>query len=212
LADIVALRSSAARRYGGAPDVATVTSVDVLNSPSAARPLTEMMLSLPADGAVALLIASEDIAKRVSRKPVWITGMGASADRHAFAARKANALEACEVAGAAALKRAGWAAKDADLAEVSGSTVVGELLVLEALGVTAPLKGIGAAGGSVAVNPSGGALPADPIMATGLVRLAHAARALSEPSDYGLKAASKALAHGAGGVGMQTHCVFALEV
>jgi acetyl-CoA C-acetyltransferase len=49
-------------------------------------------------------------------------------------------------------------------------------------------------------------------MATGLIRLSEAALQLAFPSDYGLKSATKAIAHGAGGVGMQSHCVFALEV
>jgi len=49
-------------------------------------------------------------------------------------------------------------------------------------------------------------------MATGLIRLAEAARQLTYPTEYGLKAPSSAIVHGAGGVGMQTHCVFTLEV
>jgi acetyl-CoA C-acetyltransferase len=49
-------------------------------------------------------------------------------------------------------------------------------------------------------------------MATGLIRLAEAARQLTYPTEYGLKAPSSTIVHGAGGAGMQTHCVFTLEV
>jgi acetyl-CoA C-acetyltransferase len=50
-------------------------------------------------------------------------------------------------------------------------------------------------------------------MATGLVRMSEAARQLSYPGEYGLaRAPSAAVVHGAGGVGMQTHCVFTLEI
>jgi acetyl-CoA C-acetyltransferase len=49
-------------------------------------------------------------------------------------------------------------------------------------------------------------------MATGLVRLSEARRQLSIPSDYGIEAPKSAIVHGAGGVGMQTHCVLTLEV
>ena len=62
------------------------------------------------------------------------------------------------------------------------------------------------------MNLSGGALPADPIMATGLVRLAQAAQQLATPEVYALDSPRLAVAHGAGGVGMQTHCVLTLEV
>ena len=49
-------------------------------------------------------------------------------------------------------------------------------------------------------------------MATGLVRLSEAARQLAYPGEYALKGPASAMVHGAGGVGMQSHCVFTLEV
>jgi acetyl-CoA C-acetyltransferase len=186
---------------------------DVLSSENVARPLKRLMMSRPTDGAVAILIASEDVARRASRNPVWITGMGASADKHAFATRKAGALEACEVAAQSAYKRAGWSKPKASVAEVSASSAVSELLVLESLGLATAGRGIDLMNSeSIAINRSGGALPADPVMATGLVRLSEAADQLAHPEAWNLKAPSSAIVHGAGGVGMQTHCVFALEV
>ncbi len=214
LAGIVADRWKAAKERGGVQIDEAPTASDILSAPVAARPLTTSMMSRPADGAVAVLIASESVARRVARQPVWVTGMGHAADRHAFAARKSGTLEACEAAGASALKRAGMNAADASVAEVSASSVVTELMVLESIGIAARGKGADAArgGARTVVNASGGALPADPIMATGLVRLTHAARQLTAPRDYGLASPKSAIVHGAGGVGMQTHCVFALEV
>lgn len=186
---------------------------EILASPFEARPLRRLMMSRPMDGAVAVLIASEDIASRVAKAPVWITGVGASADKHAFASRKADKLEACEAAAKSAYKRAGWSNPAASLAEVSASSAVGELLVLEALGLADAGAGIKLMDNKqIAVNRSGGALPADPIMATGLVRLSEAVDQLAHPAAWGLKTPSSAIAHGTGGVGMQTHCVFTLEV
>ena len=103
------------------------------------------------------------------------------------------------------------------LTPMSGSSAVGELMAIEALGLAGAGQGASVAtSGKVAINRSGGALPADPIMATGLLRLAHAARQLSTPELYGLNGGAggptKAIAHGAGGVGMQSNCVFTLEV
>ena len=171
------------------------------------------MMSRPVDGAVAVLLANDRIARRVARTPVWVTGMGSAADRHSFAARKSGALEACGSAARAAFKHGGWTKSSASLVEVSASSAVTELMVLEELGLAPRGQGMGLLGSQdTAVNRSGGALPADPIMATGLTRLAEASRQLMWPDLYGLKAPSSAIVHGAGGVGMQTHCVVTLEV
>lgn len=195
-------------QVGEVPDEAAI-----LSSGNVARPLTKLMMAQPVDGAVALLIASEDIARRTAKAPVWITGMGASADRHAFASRTPGALKACAVAAEAAYKRAGWSKSSTNVAEISASSAVTELMVSESLGLAETGRGIDLLGrDDVAVNRSGGALPADPIMATGLIRLSEAYRQLAVPSVYGLDSPAKAIAHGAGGVGMQTHCVFTLEV
>lgn len=214
LARVTARRWADAARSGRVQASSVPSEEDVLESATVARPLTQLMMSRPVDGAVAVLLGSADVARRASRAPVWVTGLGAAADRHSFASRKPGALEACESAAKAAYSRAGWKATHASLAEVSASSAASELLVLESLGVAKPGRGIEVidGGGGMSINLSGGSLPADPIMATGLVRLAEAARQLAYPADYGLKTASSAIVHGAGGVGMQSHCVFTLEV
>jgi acetyl-CoA acetyltransferase len=213
LARVVAKRWSDAASNGKVQVSSVPDERQVLSSENVATPLTRLMMSRPLDGAVAVLLATEHIARRATRSPVWVTGMGASADRHAFAARKPGALEACEAAAKAAYERAGLK-KPASLAEVSASSAASELMVLESLGLAKPGKGVELLDGkgNTAINLSGGALPADPIMATGLVRLSEAARQLTYPDQYGLKAPSSAIVHGASGVGMQSHCVFTLEV
>lgn len=213
LADIVVQRWTDAQRYGQVQIDDVPDAGAVLGSGDAATPLTEMMLARPVDGAVAVLLAREDIARRAGPSPVVITGMGSSMDSHAFATRGSNRIVACEKAGAMAYKKAGWSAADADIAEVSASSVVAELLVLEALGFAQSGKGADAAlGGKTTINRSGGSIPADPIMATGLARLANASRQLSQPRQFGLDSPSRAIVHAAGGVAMQNNCVFTLEV
>ncbi|MBS7742664.1 MULTISPECIES: hypothetical protein [unclassified Chelatococcus] len=217
--DLSALARLTHRRWSDAAQRGKV-SIDavpdeaaILGDVNTAAPLTKLMMSRPIDGAVAVLLASEDIARRAARPPVWVTGMGSASDRHAFASRTPGRLEACEAAASSAFKRAGWLVKDAGLAEVSASSAASELMVLEALGLAKPGQAISLLDNdSTAINRSGGALPADPIMATGLVRLAEAARQLSYPTEYGLSSPTSAIVHGAGGVGMQSHCVFTLEV
>jgi acetyl-CoA C-acetyltransferase len=185
---------------------------DVLDSAEGAHPLTELMLARPVDGAVAILIAEERVARRMAKAPVNITGVGASMAQHAFADRKSNRLASLEKAAAMAYEQAGWKAADADIAEVSASSAVGELLAIEALDLGGRGRGLGAAmDGRVHINASGGALPADPIMATGLLRLAEAYNQLAYAKP-GKTAPAKAIVHGAGGIAMQTNCVFTLEV
>ena len=184
----------------------------VLGSGDAATPLTNLMISRPVDGAVAVLIGSEDVARRYGRPPVFITGMGTSMDTHSFAERTVNKIDSVAAATKMALGKAGWASADAaDLVEISGSSAIGELLTLEGLGLAEAGKGIDAAQ-SDKVNRSGGALPADPVIATGLVRLAEAAKQLTASVGTGATAPSKAVVHGTGGVAMQTNCIFTLEV
>ena len=84
--------------------------------------------------------------------------------------------------------------------------------MLEALGLAGAGLALDAQDAGIAINLSGGALPADPVMATGLVRLSEAFRQLTCPRLYGLASATSAIVHGAGGVGMQSHCVMTLEV
>ena len=179
-----------------------------------ASPLRRRDMARPVDGAVAVVVASEHVARQVTQRPVWLSGMGSAIDQHFLAARDATSLPAAAAAAAAAYRMAGaTSAKDFDVIEVSAGFTVGELMVLEALGLAEPgraldLYGPGATPG---LNSSGGALPADVVMATGLVRLHEVASQLSGRSDHGPDGATSGLAHGTGGLGMQNHCVVTLE-
>jgi acetyl-CoA C-acetyltransferase len=194
------------------PVEAVPSEDEIASADYVAAPLRRHMMARPVDGCVALILASADVARRLTPTPVWITGMGTAMDNHSFAVREAGRIEACEAAARAAYERAGLDPSKASIAEVSASSAAGELMVLEALGISRKGQGFEAYSGPTAINLSGGALPADPIMATGLVRLGEAYRQMTAPADYGLPSPQAAIVHAAGGVGMQTHCVFALEV
>jgi acetyl-CoA C-acetyltransferase len=212
LAELVARRWADAAANGGIAIDELPDAEAVLHADESAAPLTRLMMARPVDGAVAMLIAREDIARRVSRNPAFITGMGTSMDTHGYADRDGSRLASAEMAAAMAYRNAGWTTPEADLAEISASSVVGELMTIEALGLAGQGKGLSAVKeGKTVINKSGGALPADPIMATGLVRLAEASRQLSQSAPSGT-APRRAIVHGAGGVCMQNNCVFTLEV
>jgi acetyl-CoA C-acetyltransferase len=209
-ADWAAAAGNPSVQTNGIPDAAAVKA-----SPWAARPLRALELSRPVDGAGALVLTAREVADRITSTPVWITGIGTAIDQHSFAQRTPGELEACRVAAQACYKRAGVENPSTlSLAEVSGGSAAGQLMVLEALGLAE--RGQAASlyreGGPVKINPSGGSLPADPIMATGLVRLGEAAQQLAGRVDHAPPDARSAVVHGAGGVGMQNHCVFTLEI
>jgi acetyl-CoA C-acetyltransferase len=196
-------------------DVDEVPSDDAFWSEDIATPLRRSDMARPVDGAVAVLLASAEVADKVTTRPVWLTGHGSAIDQHFLAAREPDSLPACEAAARMALRNMGGKmAKDFDLVEVSATSTVGELMVLEALGLAEPHRAIELYrdGGPTTINASGGALPADVIMATGLVRLHEAASRLSGRADHGSEKASTALVHGTGGFAMQNHCVVTMEV
>jgi acetyl-CoA C-acetyltransferase len=188
-------------------------SVDV--EPGSAPSADDSFMSRPVDGAVAVVIATEQVARRVTPNPVWITGMGTAMDQHTFARRERGALPACRAAAQMAYRRAGIEDPTTmSLVETGAESAVGELMVLEALGLADTGRAVGLynGGSHIAVNPSGGSLPADPVMATGLVRLSEASLQLTGRVAHGPEGAWTAIVHGAGGIGGQNHCVFTLEV
>ncbi len=189
---------------------------DVLASPLVAAPLRQLMMARPVDGAVAIVLASERVARRVERTPVWVTGMGAAMDGNVFAMRDPS-LSACRAAAQMAFRKSGTQARDVAVAEVSATSVVTELLTVEALGLAAAGQGASLYSGNaqLELNRSGGALPANPIMATGLVRLAEATESLWAHGNSGApsgQSARSALVHASSGIAAQSHCVFVVEV
>src|SRR5919107_1024054 len=203
--DLVRIAAHAWRNAAANPWVETageVSADDVRAADVVAEPLTALQLARPVDGAVAVLLATERVARRVTPAPVWITGMGSAMDSQFIAERAPGTLEAAAAAGRAALRRSGAEPAGFGLAEVSAGSAAYEAMVVEALGLAA--RGHAADrydDDGLALNPSGGAIPADPVMATGLVRLHEAAARLAGRIEGPGNGAGRALVHGAGGLG-----------
>ncbi len=64
-----------------------VTVEDVLNSEMMAYPVSRLDVSPVSDGAAALLLTSERVARRLTDKPVWLEGVGWSLDTAYWATR-----------------------------------------------------------------------------------------------------------------------------
>jgi len=149
-----------------AAHAATVNPEDVLASPPAFEPLSDLDVSAPADGALVIVLAAEERAKKLERQPVWVRGIGwatVSGLTGADGASAAYARSAAEMAyRLASIRDPG---KEFDFAEVDDSYSFKELQHLEALGLFGPGRaGAAAAEGSTArsgdlpVNVSGGSL------------------------------------------------------
>ena len=208
--DLAEVAASAWARAATNPHVELASVPDhdaVMASPMIASPLRQLMMARPVDGAVAIVLASERFARRVTSTPVWVTGMGSAMESNVFTMR-APGLDACAKAARSAYARAGVVIDKIESAELSATSAVAELMTLEALGLAEPGRALDVVRGSRGhlLNASGGAIPANPIMATGLVRLAEATERIREGR------AANAVVHASSGLGAQSHCVFVVEV
>lgn len=207
--DAITARAWTTAASQGVVDESEVLDESAIGSmPYVADPLSERHFSRNVDGAVAILVANEEIANKVPHK-AWVTGMGSSMDAHSIAERKPGEMEAAGYAARMALKASGRNdVRDIDFAEVSATSAANEAMIVEALGFAKTGRAIDAYK-SGKINPSGGALPADPIMATGLVRLHEAFQRIS--GVRGKTEGARALVHGSGGFAQQNHAVFVVE-
>jgi len=199
-----------------------VTVADVLKSEMVADPLRALEIKPnPVDGAVAMILAREDKARKITDKPVWITGMGWCYDQHELGYRDLADCDALVSAAKMAYKMAGvkGPVKEFDLAEISEHYAYQELLWSEGLGFCGKGeggklidKGTTAMGGELPVNPSGGLLSGVPLCVAGIQRVAECVLQLrGEAGNRQVSGAKKALAHGVDGPAGQLHCVITLE-
>ncbi|MHB8895773.1 MAG: thiolase family protein [Candidatus Geothermincolia bacterium] len=191
-----------------------VTLEDVLGSRELVSPIKELEAAPVTDGACAVVLAHGDVARAVRVRAAWISGLGHCSDAYSLGSRDRHRATAAARAATTALKMAGISdpLKELDLAEISEFYAYQELMLYEALGLCDEGEGEAllasgetSPGGTTPVNLSGGVLCANPLVATGLVRLADASAQVSGRAEYSpLRGAKKALAHGGGGLAMQT--------
>ncbi len=137
---------------------------DVLNSPYVAEPLKLLDCASISDGAAAVILASEEVARKISDTPVFIEACTQASDYLALQSRKdVLTMRAVVRAAREAYRIARIEAKDVDVAEVHDSFTIAEILAYEDLGFAekgrgAELirEGVTEIGGRIPVNPSGG--------------------------------------------------------
>ena len=153
-----------------------ITMETALNSFVVCQPLQLYDCCPFSDGAAALILASEEVAKKLTDKPVYITGVGqASAGPLASQQEYLPRIRARELAVEQAYKMAGLKPDDIDVCELHDCFSIAEIIASEGLGFfefgtggEAALKGETKIGGKIAINPSGGLkAKGHPIGATG---------------------------------------------
>ncbi len=146
---------------------ATVTVEDVLNADMVSEPLGELDIAPTSDGAVVVVLASEELAGSLGDFPVWIRGMGWCSDTPTLESRDWGSAVYTRLAAEMAYKQAGIKSprKEIDFAELNDEYSYKELQHLEALNLCDPgeagyLTESGATqiNGEFPVNPSGGCL------------------------------------------------------
>lgn len=183
-----------------------LTVEEVLAAREVVWPLTLFMCSPISDGAAAVVLAGDGVAKRANgstpkiRASVLVSGNAHdSADPTAGSSGRAARM---------AYEIAGIGPDEIDVAEVHDATAPAELMIYEQIGFAAPGEGpaLIASGktnldGALPVNPSGGLLcKGHPIGATGIAQICEATWQLrGEAGDRQVKDAKVALTQNGGG-------------
>ncbi|HYZ92427.1 MAG TPA: thiolase domain-containing protein [Actinomycetota bacterium] len=174
----------AARIRGGDADA-------LLKEPYVVEPLRAHDTPTMSDGGAAIVLAVGDKARELCERPAWISGIDHRVDPHYPGTRDLSVSHAARIAA----EQAGVGKGPIEVAELAAQFSHEELILREALGL----------GNDVEINPSGGALKANPVIATGLVRIGEAANQIIEGGR------KRVLGHASAGPCLQQNLVCVLE-
>lgn len=210
---------AAAHSLGNAADNPLVhrgkklSPAEVMQSPLLASPIRELMARPITDGACALVLAHESVAKKYTDQPVWLSGFGISTDAYYPGDRDLARSPALSEAAQKAYKMAGIKdpKKEIQLVELTDYFAHQSFMELEAMGFAEPGKAIKlfesgqvAKNGQLPVNPSGGVLGGNPLCVAGMTRVIECVKQIRGRSDT-------ALAQGSWGPAGQSQCVVILR-
>ncbi|ORA37190.1 thiolase domain-containing protein [Mycobacterium aquaticum] len=186
----VALDSfAAAERVDSVKSAGTVA--ELLDRPYFADPLRRHDIAPITDGAAAIVLAADDRARELRENPAWITGFEHRIETPILGARDLTTSPST----AASAQAATGGDTAFDVAELHAPFTHQQLILTEAIGL----------GASTKINPSGGALAANPMFSAGLERIGFAAQHIFDGT------AGRVLAHATSGPALQQNLVAVLE-
>jgi len=192
MAEVAARSRAAAVTNPQAQLSGEVSAEELLGRPYVADPLRAHDCAPVGDGAAVVILASAGRARELCPRPAWITGFEHRIDSASLGARDLTTAPSAAGAGRAAGASQG---PGVDVAELHAPFTHQEILLRGALGL----------GDAVTVNPSGGALCANPMFAAGLARIGTAAREIMSGR------ADRALGHATSGPALQQNLVCVME-
>jgi len=190
-AEVVARSRAQAVSNPNAQLSGTVDVDALLAAPYHTAPLRRHDLPPISDGAAAVIMARGDKARELCSRPAWIRGMDHRIDPHQPGVRDITTARSATTAA----QKAGYDGGPLDVAEVCATFSPQEIILREALGLPDGTQ----------INPSGGPLAGNPVMAVGLVRVIEAAARIIGGS------ADRALAHATAGPLLQQNLVCLME-
>jgi len=171
-----------------------ITPEQVAKSVMIADPLRILDCSPITDGAAAVIVTSEEMAKKLGKPYIKVLGSGSATDYMQLAQREdMTTIKAATLAAERALKMAGKTIKDMQFAEVHDCFTIAEIVVLESIGLYKPgqagpatLAGETALDGKFPVNSSGGLKSkGHPVGATGVAQVVEVYKQLTGQAENG---------------------------
>jgi acetyl-CoA C-acetyltransferase len=181
----------------------------IANSPMLWDPIRYLETCPSSDGACAMVIAGEKVAKKASRPPAWVHATTMRTEPTQFAGRDQIDPQASRDAAKDLYSKAKITnpREEIDCAEIYVPFSWFEPMWVESLGFTPKgegwkmtYEGATALDGDLPVNMSGGVLSSNPIGASGMLRFAEVANQVRGlAGEHQVKGAKKALGHAYGG-------------
>ncbi|MEU4571746.1 lipid-transfer protein [Nonomuraea sp. ATR24] len=164
---------------------------DELAADPVAGPVLACDVAPVTDGAAAVVLAAGDLAAELCERPAYVTGIAHRIEPHYLGLRDLSR----SASAADAARAAGVGKGPVEVAELHAQFAHEEPILRRALELP----------DDTVINPSGGPLAANPVMATGLIRIGEAARRVHDGT------ARRVVGHAAGGPCLQHNLVTVLE-
>jgi acetyl-CoA acetyltransferase len=192
--DLAEVVSRNLRNAGSNPNAQVKGEFDpeeLLEAPYDVSPLRAHDCPPISDGAAAVVLAAGDLARAVCERPAWVAGIDHRIEAHSLGSRDITKSPSAALAA----QKAGMKRGAVEVAELHAPFSYEELILREAIGLS----------DGVEINPSGGALAANPMMATGLIRIGEAASRIMDGS------ARRTVGHATSGPCLQQNLVCLME-